>query len=484
MVLKRSAGNRSGRPWRDNILNQSSEKFAAAEAPEIYQRDGALKASFLEQIITAIDAGNAQLLSDEIADLHESELGDLLEALDPGRRKELVVLSGDAFDFASLTEVDEAIRLEIVDAVPNIQIAEAFRDLDSDDAVFILEDMEEADQREILDRIPVQERMGLRRALDYPEDSAGRRMQTEFIAVPPFWSVGQTIDYLRETDDLPDRFSEIFAIEPTFKLAGTVELDRLLRTGRDARIEDILNETLHSIKATVDQEEAALVFEQYDLLSAAVVDENERLVGVLTIDDVVDVIHEEAEEDIKFLAGVGDEELSDKVMETARSRFIWLFANLVTAIAASLVIGLFDATIEQMVALAILMPIVASMGGNAGTQTMTVAVRALATRDIDSYNAKRIIRRETMVGLVNGVVFAALVGGVTVVWFSQPLLGLVIAAAMIVNMVSAAVAGILIPLGLQKLKIDPAIASSVFLTTVTDVIGFFAFLGLAAIWLV
>lgn len=455
----------------------------SVEQEYIYEEDGAIKAAFLSKILEAIEFGNEGFLAVEIDQLHESELGDLLEALEPNQRQKLVELSGDNFDLTSLTEVDEAIRMEIVEAMPNEQIAEAFRDLDSDDAVYILEDMEASDQEEILARMPIQERVGLQRALDYPEDTAGRRMQTEFIAVPPFWTIGQTIDHLREADDLPDRFSEIFAIDPSYKLAGTVELDKLLRSQRDDKIEDVLSENLHPIPAVMDQEEAAMVFERYDLLSAAVIDENDRLVGVLTIDDVVDVIHEEAEEDIKRLAGVGDEELSDNVMETARSRFVWLFANLITAIAASLVIGLFDATIQQMVALAVLMPIVASMGGNAGTQTMTVVVRALSTRDIDTHNAKRVILREVMIGFINGGIFAILVGVIATLWFSNSALGVVIAIAMIINMVFAALAGILIPLSLHKLDIDPAIASSVFVTTVTDVVGFFAFLSLASWWL-
>lgn len=464
-------------------MAQHLEKVNSPDQTPIYEDSGAIKAVFIFDIIDAITSGNADFLTSEIAQLHESELGDLLEALAPLERQKLVELTGKSFDLTSLTEVDEAIRLEIVDAMPNERIAEAFRDLDSDDAVFILEDMETSDQQEILSKIPALERVGLQRALEYPEDTAGRRMQTEFIAVPPFWSVGQTIDHLRENGDLPDRFNEIFAIEPTFKLAGTVELDKLLRSKRDIRIEEILSENLHPIPATTDQEEAAMVFERYDLLSAPVIDENGRLVGVLTIDDVVDVIHEEAEEDIKLLAGVGDEELSDSVLETAKSRFIWLLANLLTAVAASVVIGMFDATIEQMVALAVLMPIVASMGGNAGTQTMTVAVRALSTRDIDTYNAKRIVLRETLVGMINGAIFALLVGVIASIWFHNIELGAVIAVAMLINMVFAALAGILIPLGLHKLDIDPAIASSVFVTTVTDVVGFAAFLGLASWWL-
>ena len=369
-----------------------------------------------------------------------------------------------------------------VRGVPQGGIAEAVQDLNSDDAVYILEDLEEADQEEILSALPFEERLRLRRSLDYPEESAGRRMATEFIAVPPFWSVGQTIDYMREDQNLPDRFHEIFVVSPHFELLGSVALDQILRTGRKASIESIMGETRHSIPAEMDQEEAARLFEQYDLLSAAVVDDAKRLVGVLTIDDVVDVIHEEADEDIKRLAGVGDEELSDTVWQIAQGRFLWLFINLITAVLASLVIGLFDATIQQMVALAVLMPIVASMGGNAGTQTMTVAVRALATRDIDTYNARRIVMRELLVGIFNGLVFAVIIGIVAALWFSSNQLGVIIAAAMVFNMIAAALAGILIPIVLNLMKIDPAIASSVFVTTVTDVVGFFAFLGLAAWW--
>ncbi|MEO1399293.1 MAG: magnesium transporter, partial [Pseudomonadota bacterium] len=362
------------------------------------------------------------------------------------------------------------------------QVAQAVRELDSDDAVYILEDLENADREEILAQIPFQERIRLRRSLDYPEDSAGRRMQTEFIAVPPFWTVGQAIDYIRAGEDLPDRFSQLFTVDPTFKLTGTLPLDTLLRAKRPVILEDIQDTNSHPIAATVDQEEAAMVFEQYDLLSAPVLDEHDRLVGVLTIDDVVDVIQEEATEDIKRLAGVGDEELSDSITDIARSRFSWLLINLFTAVLASVVIGLFDATIEQMVALAILMPIVASMGGNAGTQTMTVAVRALATRDLDTYNTRKIIRKELIVGLLNGVAFAVLIGVIAAIWFAVPSLGVVIGIAMVVNMFFAAAAGILIPIALQKLDADPAIASGVFVTTVTDVVGFFAFLGLAAWW--
>lgn len=451
---------------------------------DIYGEGGAVRADFIDQILTSMDAGHVEPLAHAVENLHESELADLIEALEPGERQEFVALLGDSFDFSALTEVDEAIRVDIVTALPNEQIATAVQELDTDDAVFILEDLDVDEQADILEKIPFTERIRLRRSLDYPEETAGRRMQAEFVAVPPYWTVGQTIDYLRDSDDLPDSFAQIYVIDPTFELLGAVDLDHILRTQRTVRIEDIQRETRHAIPAVMDQEEAAQIFEQYDLLSAAVVDENERLVGVLTIDDVVDVIQQEAEEDFKRLAGVGDEELSDNVASTTRSRFVWLLVNLATAILASYVIGIFEGTIEQMVALAVLMPIVASMGGNAGTQTMTVAVRALATKDIDIYNASRVIRRELTVGFINGVLFAVLVGVIATIWFSSSALGLVIAAAMVVNMVCAALAGILIPLALDKLDIDPASASSVFVTTVTDMVGFFGFLGLAAIFLV
>jgi len=469
-------------------LEDQHDTTPGDEAPEavnagIYGEDGVILASFLAHVGAAIADRDTLTLKQDVGDLHQSELGDLLEALLPEQRRALVELLGRDFDFSSLTEVDEAIRLDIVDNLPNEQIAQAVQELDSDDAVYILEDLDQEDQDEILAQLPFTERIRLRRSLAYPEESAGRRMQTEFVAVPPFWTVGQTIDYMREDNDLPERFSQIFVIDPLFKLLGAIDLDQVLRTKRTVKVEDIMHETRHAIPATMDQEEASREFEQYDLLSAAVVDENERLVGVLTIDDVVDVIKQEAEEDLMRMGGVGDEELSDTVMTTSRARLPWLMVNLGTAILASLVIGLFDATIQQMVALAVLMPIVASMGGNAATQTMTVTVRALATKDIDIYNASRIIRREAAVGILNGVFFAVMVGLVAGLWFADPALGQIIGVAMIINMAAAALAGILIPLVLDRFGADPAIASSVFVTTVTDVVGFFAFLGLATWWL-
>lgn len=463
-------------------IERAPEPEEKVEHSDIYTDDGSIRGDFLAMVGAAIADRDVIWLRRNVGNLHISELGDVLEAILPEQRSALVHLLGDDFDFAALTEVDEAIRLEIVEQIPNDAIAAALTDLDSDDAVYILEDMDHEDREEILSKLSFTERVRLRRALDYPESSAGRRMNSEFVAVPPFWTIGQCIDYMREEQDLPDSFTEIFVIDPTFKLLGVVDLDKILRTKRTVKVEDVMRETNHPIPAEMDQEEAAQLFEQYDLLSAAVVDDNGRLVGVLTIDDVVDVIHEEADEDIKRLAGVGDEELSDNVISTVRSRFLWLFINFGTAFLSSTVIGLFDATIEEMVALAVLMPIVASMGGNAGTQTMTVTVRALATRDLDIYNAGRIIRRELGVGATNGLIFAMLVGLVASLMYHDYHLGLVIGLALFTNFMMAALAGNLVPLLLNRFGADPAVASSVFVTMMTDMTGFFGFLGLATLW--
>jgi magnesium transporter len=462
---------------------QATDTAAMGQGPQgIYNDEGDVSGPFLAHISDAIAAGDTETLHRDVSHLHQSEIGDLLEALSPEQRYSLVNLMGETFDFTALTEVDDTIRRDIVDALPNDQIAQAVQQLDSDDAVYILEDLDQQDQDEILAQLPFTERVRLRRSLSYPEETAGRRMQTEFVAVAPFWTVGQTIDYMREAKELPDSFSQIFVIDPSFRLVGAVDLDRILRTKRAVKVEEIMRETRQAIPATMDQEEAAQIFEQYDLLSAAVVDENERLVGVLTIDDVVDVITQEAEEDLMRLGGVGDEELSDSVLATSRSRVPWLLVNLVTAFFAASIISLFDHTIESVVALAVLMPIVAGMGGNAGSQTMTVTVRALATGDLGLHNAARIIRREMGVGIINGVVFATLIGTVAGLWFQSPTIGGIIACAMVVNMFTAALAGILVPMLLDRFGADPAVGSAVFLTTITDVVGFFAFLGLATWW--
>jgi len=462
--------------------DRGSDEIAAFEHSDIYAEDGSVRSDFLMHVGAAIADRDTIYLRQHVAGLHASELGDLLEAIQPEQRLALVSLLGKEFDLAALTEVDEAIRLDIVEHLPNEQIAEAIGEMDSDDAVYILEDLDEEDQEEILAKLPFTERVRLRRSLDYPESTAGRRMQTEFVAVPPFWTVGQTIDYMREDEDLPDSFTQIFVIDPTFKLLGAVDLDRVLRTKRSVKIDAIMRDTSHAIPAEMDQEEAAQLFEQYDLLSAAVVDDNGRLVGVLTIDDVVDVIQEEAEEDFLRMSGVGDEELSDTITGASRSRVPWLFVNSMTACVSASVIGLFDATIQQIVALAILMPIVAGMGGNAGSQTMTVTVRALATRGLDIHNAPRIIRREAGVGLLNGLIFGTFIGVVAGLWFQDVHIGGIIAAAMLINMMAAALAGILIPLLLERSGADPAVSSAVFVTAVTDITGFFSFLGLATWW--
>ncbi len=416
-------------------------------------------------------------------DLHEADVGDLLEALEPEDRPCFIELLGRDFDFTALTEVDDAVREDILEELKPETVAEGVRDLDSDDAVSILEDLDEADRAEILEHLPAAERDALQRSLDYPEDSAGRRMQTEFIAVPAFWTVGQTIDFMRETEDLPDTFYEIFLVDPAFHLCGTVPLDKLLRSKRPVRMADIMDDEPDVVRATDDQEDVARLFQRYNLVSAAVVDDSNRLVGAIMIDDVVDVIEEEADEDLKALGGVhAEEELSDTVLDTVRSRFPWLLANMVAALVASSVIRLFEDSVEKMIALAVLMPIVASMGGNAGTQTMTVAVRALATRDLGRGNAWRIIRREVSVGILNGLGFAVIMGVIAAAWFDITDLGVVIGLALLTVLTVAALGGILIPLLLNRLGADPAVSSGPFVTTITEIVGLFAFLGIATLW--
>ena len=466
-----------------------SDEFDSAPGPEtgtdidmFRDADGRISPLWLERLRAFLEAGRTDDVALVMAPLHHSEVGDVLEQLDAEERLALVHALGDRFDFSALTEVDESIRLDIMEALPNAEIARGVAELDNDDAVYLLEDLEQEDRDEILDALPTFERLALKRSLDFPEESAGRRMQTDFIAIPPFWTVGQVIDYLRAEKDLPDEFYQLYVVDAAYKVLGTLPLDKFLRAQRITKIDEIMNTSLVLVNAEEDQEEAARSFERYDLVEVGVVDESGRLVGVLTIDDIVDVIHEEADEDIKLLAGVGDEDVSDTTIDTVKSRVPWLVVNLFTAVTVSFVIGLFDATIEQMVALAVLMPIVASMGGNAGAQTMTVTVRALAMRELDGGRLRRLIRREMVVGVVNGVIFAILIGLVTTLRYSNPQLGVVIGLAMVINLIVAGTFGILIPLTLDRLKADPAIASAVFVTTVTDVIGFFAFLGIAGLW--
>ena len=451
---------------------------------DIRDAEGALLPKFVRSVEKALDAGKTKKVRRLAGNIHDADLADLIELLRQEQREQLIDALGDDFNPETLSELEEPVRDQVLEAMPPEQVAEAVRELESDDAVYLLEDLDESEQSEILAKLPRPERVVLRRALDFPEDSAGRLMQTDYISVPPFWSVGQTIDYMREEEDLPNTFSFIWVVDPAHHLIGRVPLDRLLRTKRPVAIKDIADQELHQVTAEQDQEEVALEFERYDLISAPVVDADDRLLGVITADDIMEVITEEAQEDIHRLGGVGDESISDTVFRTTRNRFVWLAVNLGTAVLASWVISLFGATLKQMVALAILMPIVASMGGNAGTQSMTVAVRALATRELGRVNALRVILRETLVGLLNGLLFAVIMGTVAFFWFGSDTLGLVIGAAMIINLIVAGLFGILIPMALDALDIDPAIASGAFVTTVTDVVGFFAFLGLAAIWLV
>src|SRR5262245_14664257 len=461
------------------------EKDMTVTQPSVALRgeDGALREEFVQGVREAVEAGDRPAVLKLVGDLHEADVGAVIEALDPELRPRLVELMGREFDFTALTEVDDTVREEILEELPPATVAEGVRELDTDDAVFILEDLPKEEQAEILEQLPAPERVALARSLDYPEYSAGRRMQTEFIAVEPHWTVGQTIDYMRETPDLPDRFWELYVVDAGRKLKGVVALDRLLRTKRPVLIADLIEEDLRPVRATDDQGEAARLFERYDLVSAPVVDDNNRLVGVLTFDDIVDVIEEEAEEDIKALGGVrGEEELSDSVWTIARGRFPWLFANLLTALLSSWVISNFEGSIAKMVALAVLMPIVASMCCNAGTPNITVQVPALATRDLSSANTWRIIRREALVGALNGLGFAVIMGAVAAFWFDVNDLGLVMGLAMVTVLAAGALGGILIPLLLTRLGVDPAVSSGPFVTTVTDVVGFLSFLGIATLW--
>jgi len=436
----------------------------------------------------ALEAGNKIRLRELLSEVHAADIADLLERFSPDDRRLVIEVTRHDFNPDVLAELDDTVREEVIELLGIEEAAAAVAELDTDDAVQVIEELDESDQQELLAEIPDSDRVLIEEALTYPDDSAGRMMQREFVAVPPFWTVGKTIDYMREHADqdesnLPETFYDIFVVDPKHRPVGTIQLSNILRSKRPTVVKDIMADDMEIIPASMDQEEVAFMFRQRDLVSAPVVDEDDRLVGAITIDDVVDVIHEEHEEDIMRLGGVQEDDLYDAAIETTRSRFSWLFVNLITAVLASIVIGLFEGTIDQIVALAILMPIVASMGGNAGTQTMTVAVRALAMKELTPTNSLRLIGKELLVGGFNGILFAIIIGFVAWFWFKSPLLGAVIAAAMVVNMIVAAVAGTTIPLMLERAGIDPAIASGVFLTTVTDVVGFAAFLGLAAIFL-
>ena len=463
-----------------------SKKEAGGKAPEneLY----GVTPELVEEISTALRAGEIGLVDERVAALHSADVADLVEALTPEDRRLLVEAVRDHLDPEILAELDEHVRPEIIDQLGTAKVAAAIGELDTDDAIEVVENLGGEAQQRVLEAVSPEHRIILEEGLTYPEDSAGRLMQRELVAVPSYWNVGQTIDFMREAaehdaEELPDEFYDILVVDPAHRPLGSVPLSRLLRTKRPVNVETLMDPDMRVVPVTMDQEQVALLFRQYGLVSAPVVEQAGRLVGVITVDDVVDVIDEEAEEDIMHLGGVSEIDIYSAALETTRSRFSWLAINLLTAILASIVISFFTVTIEKIVALAVLMPIVASMGGNAGTQALTVAVRSLAMKDLIPSNALRVVGKEVLVGGFNGILFAIIIGVIAWLWFSNPAIGLVIAAAMIINLVVAGLAGVAIPLGLERIGVDPALASGVLLTTITDVLGFLAFLGLAAMFL-
>lgn len=449
---------------------------------DAYALDDSLRA----QLRRAVSAEDVDAIDALMEPLHPADIADILEQISSGERAALLALWSRGIDGEVLSELDWSIREDILPLLPSDVLADAVRELDSDDVVDLVEDLEEDQQGAILGALDDADRVAVEQALSFPEGSAGRLMQREVVRAPEHWNVGQMIDYLRsEKAELPEQFYHIILMTPAMKPVGYVSLGRLLSSARATSLKDILEDSFRTIPAKQDEDDVAYAFNQYHLISAPVVDDDGRLVGVITIDDAMSVLDEVNEEDLRRLAGLGvDESLSDTTFETVRQRFPWLFVNLGTAILASVVIAQFEAVIAQLVALAVLMPIVASMGGNAGTQSLALAVRGLATRDLTSANLWRVVMREAGVGALNGLAFALVMGVVGYVWFDSVLLGGVIAGAMVVNLVVAGLAGILIPVALERFGADPALASGTFVTTVTDVVGFFAFLGLAALVLI
>jgi len=440
-----------------------------------------LDRELVNSVLEAVEAGEADQVSELLEPLHAADVADLIEQIGSSERQALVEVWGDNIDGEVLSELEESIREPLLESLSPEALAEAVKDLDSDDVVDLVEDLEEAQQTRILGVLEAVDRIGVESSLSYPEYSAGRLMQRELVALPEDWTVGQAIDFVRNAEELPDQFYHVILVSPSMKPAGYVSLGRLLSSRRAHNLVDIVEPSFRTITVTDAESDVAYLFNHYHLISAPVVDENGRLVGVITIDDAMAVLDEEHEEDILRLAGVAeDSSLADTVFQTTRGRAVWLLVNLVTAILASVVINQYADSIDQLVALAVLMPIVASMGGNAGTQTMTVAVRSIATRELTASNALRVSWREITVGAINGLLFGLVMAAVAGFWFGVPMLAVVIAVAMLLTLVAAAVGGILIPIALDKLNIDPALASGPFVTTVTDIIGFFAFLGIAS----
>lgn len=447
---------------------------------DIAQDAYALESSLVKSVLQALENNSQSELLDVFEDLHEADIADIIEQISHEERTALITLWGDHVDGEVLTELEEGVRDQIMNDAPDTVLAEAVKELDTDDVVYLVEDLEEPQKERVLESLDDVDRVAVEQSLQYPDDSAGRLMQRELVMAPSHWTVGDAIDFMRADEDLPEDFYDVIVVNPMLQPIGTVPLSRIMGAGRSVALNTLMHEDFRTIPVDQSQEDVAYAFNQYNMVSAPVVDGNGRLVGVITMDDAMEILEEEAEEDMKRLAGLGDEELSSKVWEITKLRFPWLAVNLVTSILASFVIAMFADTIEAIVALAVLMPIVASMGGNAGTQTLTVAVRAIATRDLTSNNAYRIVWREVIVGLLNGVVFAIIIGGVGFLWFGDYMLGVVLGLAMIGNLLVAGMAGILIPIGLNKAGADPALASGAFVTTVTDIVGFFAFLGLAS----
>ena len=442
--------------------------------------DYSLGNKVVAQVLLAIETQDKPRLDELLEPLHPADIADLIEQVGSRQRREFVMLAGNSIDGEILSEIGEDIRDDIIDFMQPDELAEAVRDLESDDVVDILEDLDQPQQEAILDVLDIVDRIAVEQALSYPEESAGRLMQREVVIAPQHWTVGEAIDHLRAHDDLPEHFYHVILVDPRHRPTAYVTLGKLMGSRREVMLNAITEDNLQIIPGTQDEGDVAYAFNQYHLISAPVVDEDGRLVGVITIDDAMTVLDEEHEEDVLRLGGVTDETLANTTLQIVKRRFPWLGVNLFTAILASLVISLFEDVLTAVVALAVLMPIVASMGGNAGTQSMTVAVRALATRDLTGSNALRVIRREALAGLMSGTIFAAVMGVVGVVWFGEPMIGIVIAAAMVINLLVAGLSGVLVPLALDKAGVDPALASGTFVTTVTDVVGFFAFLGLAS----
>ena len=435
---------------------------------------------YIKVVNEKIQNSDALFITNSFKEMHPADAADIIEHLSETDREKLIKLNNFKIEPEVFIELNESIQSEIIKYLSSDAIVSILKNLESDNAIKILENIEEKNKETVLNSLPPKDRFALQESLSYPEDTAARLMQREFTAIPSNWSVGQTIDYLRENKDLPEEFLEIFIVDNEFKPIGTVPSSKVLRTSRDTKIESIMSETQLSIPVDMDQEEVGHLFENYNLNSACVVDKSNKLVGMITSDDVLTVLKEEAEEDALRLAGVGDEEITDGVFKKTKRRFNWLLLNLFTAFIATWVISIFGATIEQMVALAFLMPIVASMGGNAGMQTLAVTIRTLATNELTKNNFAKNVSKEFSIGVLNGFIFAIISAFVVQLWFKDIKLSLIISISMVLNMIVAGLFGILVPVALKRMKIDPAIASSVFVTTITDVIGFLSFLGIGA----